>query len=103
MASNLFLCWFANWLVTPCPVAVGSGIPMIKAYLNGINVPKVLRVGTFFRKILGVVCSVAGGLPVGKEGPMIHAGNYDCQIRLRSTLKTLNRQVPLLEVAFRRV
>ena len=71
---NLGLCLLANVLVRPCAVAVGSGIPNIKAYLNGINVPKVLRVDTFFRKTMGVIFSVSGGLPVGKEGPMIHAG-----------------------------
>ena len=57
-----------------CPVAVGSGIPHIKAYLNGISVPKVLRLKSFCCKVVGVVLSVVGGLPVGKEGPMIHAG-----------------------------
>ena len=72
---NLGLCFLANLIVRPCGVAVGSGIPNIKAYLNGINVPKVLRIDTFWRKTLGVIFSVSGGLPVGKEGPMIHAGS----------------------------
>ena len=35
---------------------------------------RVLRFKTFFTKVVGVLFSVAGGLPVGKEGPMIHSG-----------------------------
>ena len=56
------------------PVARGSGIPEIKATLNGINLPRCVRVKTLLVKATGVLGSVAGGLPVGKEGPMIHSG-----------------------------
>ena len=56
------------------PVARGSGIPEVKCYLNGVRIPRVVRVLTLLCKAVGVLFSVAGGLPVGKEGPMIHAG-----------------------------
>ncbi|KAL4162287.1 hypothetical protein PRNP1_002834 [Phytophthora ramorum] len=56
------------------PVAAGSGISEVKTTLNGMKIPRMLRLRTFFCKIVGTVCSVAGGLPVGKEGPMIHSG-----------------------------
>lgn len=56
------------------PVAAGSGIPAIKCYLNGVKVPRVVRIQTFISKAVGVVLSVAGGLASGKEGPMIHCG-----------------------------
>lgn len=67
MVGSIAVTYFA-------PVAAGSGIPLIKCYLNGVKVPEVVRVKTFLAKAVGVVCSVVGGLAVGKEGPMIHCG-----------------------------
>jgi len=57
------------------PVSAGSGIPEIKCFLNGINLPRVVRVKTLICKVVGVTFSVAAGLPVGKEGPMVHSGS----------------------------
>ncbi|CAH1794618.1 unnamed protein product [Owenia fusiformis] len=56
------------------PVAMGSGIPQIKCYLNGVKIPRVVRLWTLVCKAVGVIGSVVGGLAVGKEGPMIHSG-----------------------------
>ncbi|MGH0146180.1 UNVERIFIED_CONTAM: hypothetical protein FKN15_041070 [Acipenser sinensis] len=56
------------------PVAAGSGIPEIKCYLNGVKIPGIVRLRTFVCKAVGVLFTVAGGLFVGKEGPMIHSG-----------------------------
>ncbi|XP_050723076.1 H(+)/Cl(-) exchange transporter 7-like isoform X2 [Eriocheir sinensis] len=56
------------------PVSAGSGIPQVKCYLNGVKVPRVVRIKTLMSKAVGVTFSVLGGLAVGKEGPMIHSG-----------------------------
>lgn len=56
------------------PVAAGSGIPQVKCYLNGVKIPRIVRIKTLAVKTVGVVTSVVGGLAGGKEGPMIHSG-----------------------------
>lgn len=48
------------------PIAAGSGIPQVKCYLNGVKIPRVVRIKTLFVKSVGVVCSVVGGLAGGK-------------------------------------
>ena len=58
---------------------------------SGVKVPRVVRIKTLFCKAIGVVCSVLGGLAVGKEGPMIHSGavvavNMDQKLALRQQL-----------------
>ncbi|KAL5555147.1 hypothetical protein UlMin_037383 [Ulmus minor] len=56
------------------PAAAGSGIPEVKAYLNGIDAHSILAPSTLFVKIFGSIFGVAAGLVVGKEGPMVHTG-----------------------------
>lgn len=57
------------------PVAKGSGIPEVKCYLNGVRIWRVVRLKTMLVKASGILFAVASGLPVGKEGPMIHSGS----------------------------
>lgn len=71
---NTLFAFMAGLCVFISPVAQGSGIPQIKCYLNGVKVPKVVRIKTLICRTVGVVMSVVGGFPVGKEGPMIHSG-----------------------------
>lgn len=61
-------CWWE-------PMAAGSGIPEIKAFLNGVNLNHVVRGPVLIAKVLGMCFSCSSGLPLGKEGPMIHAGS----------------------------
>ncbi|GAB2218551.1 hypothetical protein Droror1_Dr00001778 [Drosera rotundifolia] len=56
------------------PAAAGSGIPEVKAYLNGVDAPSILAPSTLFVKIFGTVFGVSAGFVVGKEGPMVHTG-----------------------------
>ncbi|XP_070203542.1 H(+)/Cl(-) exchange transporter 7-like isoform X3 [Littorina saxatilis] len=72
---NLGISLLAAALVTYVqPTAAGSGIPLIKSYLNGVRVPGLLSLRCFIAKTVGVVLSILGGLACGKEGPMAHSG-----------------------------
>lgn len=75
VAWNILPCLFGSIIVTYiAPVAAGSGIPVVKCYLNGVKIPEVVRFKTYAVKLLGVISSVVGGLAAGKEGPFIHCG-----------------------------
>jgi chloride channel 7 len=56
------------------PVAIGSGISQIKCFLNGIQIPGAVRLRTLIAKVIGVICSVGGGLAAGKVFNLKH--NY---------------------------
>ena len=66
--SALLCLWFA-------PEAVGSGIPEVKAYLNGVRAPNLVGLPLFVVKIVATVLSVSSGLACGPEGPFIHLGS----------------------------
>lgn len=72
---SLFLVLCAGLLCWREPAAAGSGIPEIKAFLNGVNLNHVVRMPVLVAKVIGMCFSCAAGLPLGKEGPMIHAGS----------------------------
>ena len=61
-------------VVYRAPAAVGSGVPEVMAYLNGVAVPKVFNIATVAVKVVSCGLCVASGLPVGPEGPLIHIG-----------------------------
>eukprot|EP01036_Dinobryon_divergens_P022196 gene22196-30436_t len=63
--------WLAVYLE---PLSAGSGIPEIKCFLNGLNIPRLVRFKTLVCKAIGIIFSCSSGLPLGKEGPMIHIG-----------------------------
>ncbi|KAK6923302.1 CBS domain [Dillenia turbinata] len=67
-AAAAALCAYA------APAAAGSGIPEVKAYLNGIDAYSILAPSTLFVKIFGSILGVSAGFVVGKEGPMVHTG-----------------------------
>ena len=50
------------------------GIPEVKCYLNGLDIPRLVRFKTLVCKAVGIVFAVCAGLPLGKEGPMVHMG-----------------------------
>ena len=56
------------------PSAAGSGIPEVKAYLNGVRVERFNSMKLFLVKVVGTILSVASSLTIGMEGPLIHIG-----------------------------
>eukprot|EP01135_Chromosphaera_perkinsii_P005259 Nk52_evm9s328 gene=Nk52_evmTU9s328 len=54
------------------PYASGSGIPEVKTILSGFVIRKYLGLWTLLIKCIGLVLSVASGLSLGKEGPLVH-------------------------------
>ncbi|KAJ9522064.1 hypothetical protein QJQ45_005109 [Haematococcus lacustris] len=73
-----WLCLIIFSLYVISPAASGSGIPDVKAYLNGVESPifrNFFRVRTFIGKVIGSALAVSASLIMGKEGPMLHAGS----------------------------
>uniref|UniRef100_A0A8D0CKM8 Chloride channel protein n=1 Tax=Scleropages formosus TaxID=113540 RepID=A0A8D0CKM8_SCLFO len=79
------------------PIAAGSGIPQIKCYLNGVKIPRVVRLKTLVVKVCGVICSVAGGLAVGKVGELLH---HALSNGLMSSLVDVGSLTPLSQQIF---
>ncbi|KAJ3082941.1 hypothetical protein HK102_001370 [Quaeritorhiza haematococci] len=52
--------------------AAGSGIPEIKTILGGFVIRGFLGIKTLWVKSIGLVFSVASGLMIGKQGPLLH-------------------------------
>ncbi|XP_030548726.1 putative chloride channel-like protein CLC-g isoform X2 [Rhodamnia argentea] len=74
-ASNLMLTLFSVLITASVsPAAAGSGIPEVKAYLNGVDAPGIFSLKTLFVKIIGSISAVSSSLIVGKAGPMVHTG-----------------------------
>jgi chloride channel 7 len=70
----IFFISFASLMANLSPVSAGSGIPVVKAYLNGNYIKGMLRWETFLAKFFGCMSCVTAGMPAGREGPMVHLG-----------------------------
>eukprot|EP01062_Namystynia_karyoxenos_P074012 TRINITY_DN70827_c0_g1_i1.p1 TRINITY_DN70827_c0_g1~~TRINITY_DN70827_c0_g1_i1.p1 ORF type:complete len:742 (+),score=223.92 TRINITY_DN70827_c0_g1_i1:75-2228(+) len=58
--------------VAPMTAAGGSGIPQVRALLQGISVQTFFRKSTFWAKVLGLSCAILAGYSIGSEGPFLH-------------------------------
>lgn len=80
---------YPAWIVLPCcgligglisgflvqkfsPTAYGSGIPQVRAYLLGANVPLDLKLALV--KLIAGSIALGSGLFMGREGPTVHVG-----------------------------
>lgn len=91
---NVIFGSIAFFMVYLEPVSGGSGIPEIKCYLNGLNIPRVLRFKTLLCKVVGIIMSCSSGLPVGKEGSMVHAGAVVAGVLSQGKSRFLRCQSP---------
>lgn len=64
--------------------AAGSGIPEVKTILSGFVIRGFLGIQTLWVKVVGLTLSVASGLSLGRQGPLVHIacciGNVMCRI-----------------------
>lgn len=56
------------------PEAAGSGIPEVMGYLNGVHIPRILRLRTLTVKVISSILVVCSGLALGVLGPLVHCG-----------------------------
>jgi len=80
IVSLIYTCSGAILVISLAPYAAGSGIPEVKAILNGVVMKGFLSSLTFIVKMLGVSLAVAAGLSAGKEGPYVHLGCCVCAL-----------------------
>ncbi|GMR39056.1 hypothetical protein PMAYCL1PPCAC_09251, partial [Pristionchus mayeri] len=65
--------------------AVGSGIPEVKVIISGFVLKNYLSLKTLIAKVIGLVFTLGGGLPVGKEGPFVHMGAIVASLLTKAT------------------
>jgi len=74
--------WFSVWPIAISaaicmyisPIIRGSGLPEIKGYLNGYDIPGLFVLGQGWARIVCMIFVVFANLPVGREGPMVLIG-----------------------------
>ncbi|KAG8468409.1 hypothetical protein KFE25_013492 [Diacronema lutheri] len=87
IAHGIFWGVVAIWVTARIsPLAAGSGIPELKSILSGNVLYKYLSKRTLVAKVLGLTAALATGLPLGKEGPFIHASCCLCEALLSTPL-----------------
>lgn len=54
------------------PQSIGSGIPEMKTILRGVALKEYLTFRTLVAKVVGLTATLGSGMPLGKEGPLVH-------------------------------
>ncbi|GFZ49454.1 Probable chloride channel protein UM03490-D [Saitozyma sp. JCM 24511] len=78
--------------------AAGSGIPEIKTILSGFVIHGYLGGWTLLTKSVGLALSVASGLSLGKEGPLVHMSSCVGNIVSRLFVKFEHNEAKRREV-----
>nr|CAH0108614.1 unnamed protein product [Daphnia galeata] len=56
------------------PQAIGSGIPEMKTIMRGVVLKEYLTFRTLIAKTVGLTAALGSGMPLGKEGALVHIG-----------------------------
>jgi len=96
LVYNLIYAQIAAGLVCyVAPSAGGSGVPELKARLNGIETPGHLTFRTYLIKVIGTIFSMGSGFPIGKEASLIHCGaslgNVLSSVRMKSSQEIIKK------------
>nr|CAH0108617.1 unnamed protein product [Daphnia galeata] len=65
----------AGFVFIVSPQAVGSGIPEMKTIMRGVVLKEYLTFPTLVAKTVGLTAALGSGMPLGKEGPLVHIGS----------------------------
>ncbi|KAA8491191.1 H(+)/Cl(-) exchange transporter 3 [Porphyridium purpureum] len=74
------------------PYAAGSGIPEVKAILNGVRMNGFLAWNTLVVKATGLALCTASGLNLGKEGPFVHLASCVAFGLIRSVYRIVGKR-----------
>eukprot|EP00762_Andalucia_godoyi_P002661 ANDGO_03277.mRNA.1 Chloride channel protein E len=91
--SVFFACVACCFIKFMAREAAGSGIPEMKSILSGVHLPRFLDFRTLVAKFFGLAAVFMAGIPIGKEGPMVHIGSCVAEL--------LMRHVPLFAKVYR--
>ncbi|CAL4058758.1 unnamed protein product, partial [Meganyctiphanes norvegica] len=77
----IFAAAFCQWMA---PSAAGSGIPEMKTILRGVVLKEYLTWKTLVAKIVGLSAVLGSGLPLGKEGPVMHMASIVATLQAKA-------------------
>ncbi|XP_018013594.1 chloride channel protein 2 isoform X3 [Hyalella azteca] len=93
---------FTQWVA---PSAAGSGIPEMKTILRGVVLKEYLTWRTLVAKIVGLSAVIGAGMPLGKEGPVMHMASIVATLLskllqiIKGTVENEQRTTDLLAAA----
>jgi len=67
-------------VLSAAPLAAGSGVSLVMAFLNGNAVPGLLSGRTLAVKWVGTACSAPANMGLGVEAPLVHLGSATAHV-----------------------
>jgi len=69
---------------------IGSGIPQMKAIIQGTRILHYLSPRTFISKFVGMTLACGCGLPIGKEGPFVHLASIIAELLMQTFFRVVH-------------